>query len=277
MGKLKKIARIILLILKINWVKTLYLNFKTQKFKDAIKLPIVVFGKLKIKSLKAEIKFQCPIKFGLLQIGRDIDNISESYLPTILNLNSGQILIKGFVIFSGGNTLTCNNGLICLGKYVILGTSVNIRSFKTIKIGDFTRFASGCFVMDTNVHFILDNDNNKINNIYDSIVIGKRCWFNSGTYISKGAKIPDYSISSRNSLLNKNYDIDNNKGLFLVGSPAIIKQKNLQRIFSNKIEFSLKKFFLKNSNLTSVIGSEFFIENIEDNDKEMDNFFNLLK
>lgn len=277
MEKIKKIARVFKLIYKINWLKTLYINFKTQKFSDAIKLPIVVFGKLKLKNLKGNVSFDCPIKFGLVQIGKDIDYLSSSYLPTIINISSGNVVFKGKLILSGGNTIICNGGNIVLGKYVVLATGVNVRSYKKIEIGDYTRLASNCFVMDTNVHYILNNGNKSILNIQDGIFIGKYCWINAGTNVSKGTILPDYSITTRNSYLNRDYSIENKIGLLLVGSPAKIKGENYQRIFSFATEKKIKKFIkdnkeLKEVSLTQIIGKDKYLEE----DKDFKTFFKIL-
>jgi len=277
MEEIRKIIRIIRLVFKINWVKTLYVNFKTQRLSEAIKLPIIVFGKLKLKSLKGKIIFECPVKFGIIQIGKDIDYLSSSYLPTIISISSGNVIFKGKLILSGGNTIICNGGNIILGKYVILATGVNIRSYKKIEIGEYTRLASNCFIMDTNVHYLLNNENKKVSNIQEDIFIGKYCWLNSGTTIAKGAIIPDYSISTRNSYLNKDYSLENRTGLLLVGSPARIKGENYQRIFSYATETRIKKIFrgneaLKEIDLSLVVENDRYVEG----DKDFEAFFKIL-
>jgi hypothetical protein len=42
----------------INWYKTLYLNFKTQKCNIAFRLPILIYGKLEINDLSGENSFK---------------------------------------------------------------------------------------------------------------------------------------------------------------------------------------------------------------------------
>lgn len=266
----------IFFVFKVNWLKTLIINFKTQRISQAIKLPIIVYGKLKIKNLKGKIVFECPVKFGVVQIGKDIDYIATSYLPTIINMtSSGKLIIRGKVILSGGNTIICNGGIISLGKYVILATGVNVRSYKKIEIGDYTRIASNCFIMDTNVHFLLNNETAKIANIQAPIFIGKYCWLNSGTTVAKGTVVPDFSISTRNSYLNRDYSENSKKGLLLVGSPAQVKGENYQRIFSYETEVKIKKIFerdqmLKEIDLTQINKRN---DNYMDYDDDFEIFF----
>ena len=271
---LVKLVKFIRVAFKINWFKTLYLNLKTQKLAVALRLPIVVYGKVKVKSLQGNIIFDCPIKFGTLQIGRDIDYFSFSYLPSIISIFSGKVIVKGRVLISGGNTIICNGGTITLGKFVVLASGVNIRSYRNIVVGNYTRIASNCFVMDTNVHYLINKDSKIIRKIEDDIIIGKYCWLNSGTLVSKGSKIPDYSISSRNSYLNRDYTLEGTTGLLLVGSPAVSKGQNYQRIFSYSIEKRISNIFRGDLGLTEINLAQIgYDEAYVDNDMDFEQMF----
>ena len=43
MDKIKILKKIVKTLIKCNWFKTIHINFKTQKFKNAFKFPIIVF------------------------------------------------------------------------------------------------------------------------------------------------------------------------------------------------------------------------------------------
>jgi hypothetical protein len=96
--KIKKTIKYFLILIKffvhLNITKTIYINFKTQCFKNAIKFPILIYGKLKIKSIKGKIIFKSQIRNGLLQIGIDIDGLPIAQLPSILDID-GKIIING--------------------------------------------------------------------------------------------------------------------------------------------------------------------------------------
>lgn len=256
MSRLKEILRgpykAFVLFFKINWYKTFLINLRTQDFKIAIQLPIVVFGKLKIYSLSGEITINSPIRFGMVQLGRDIDQTAFSSLPVKFNVPEGELIFNGPVIISGGTNITVWRGKIEIGKYVVIGSGCNIKAFERITIGDYTRFSANTFVMDTNVHFIKNTVSQKIAKIYGPITIGKYCWINMGTSISKNTILPDYTIVGRNSFLNKDYTTKNEKQMFLVGNPAKIKSENLQRIFGIKLERELLTTFMCNSDLSEI-------------------------
>ncbi len=273
MGKIKKIIRIIFLIFRINWIKTIYLNFKTQSLLNALRFPIVVFGKLKIYSLKGKINLNCDIKFGTVIFGKDFDHFPQSLLPIKLLVNN-KLTFFGPTIISGGTTITSWTGEINIGKYTSIGSGNVLKSNVRIDVGDYSRIVSNCILMDTNVHFVADQ-NNVINNIYGEIQIGKYCWINSGTVITKGTKLPDYSITGRNSYINRDYSNDG-KGLLIVGTPGVIKSKGNRQIFNFANESKLKEFFLSNVAEKNVNGSFIgYDSNFIEEDKDFQSYYRL--
>ena len=99
---LKFIYSILKLLYRLNITKTIYINFKTQRFSQAIKFPIFVYGPLKIVSLKGDMIFKTSIKTGMVKIGyKYIDLFPASLLPTQFNL-IGKLIIKGPLIIGGG-------------------------------------------------------------------------------------------------------------------------------------------------------------------------------
>ena len=83
------------------------------------------------------------------------------------------------------------------------------------------------------------------------IRIGRNCWLNPGTVVAKNAVLPDYTITGRNSLVNKDYSAMYASHAFITGAPAKPVSYNVQRIFSNKKERELRKYFEENENQVS--------------------------
>lgn len=249
-GKLRPIFYLIRLILKINWIKTIYINLRTQPFKTAIKFPIVVYGKLKIYSIKGTIKINSPISRGMIHLGKDMDYFPVSLNPIKLSVYFGSTLIfEGPAIINGGCSVSVWNGEFKIGKNVILGSGVQIKCETKISIGDFTRVAAWSTISDTNFHFIKDVKTGIIKRSFSPIAIGNNCWLNSGTSVTKGVVLPDYCISAQNTFLNKDYSKICQPNTFLAGSPAKALASNVQRIFDNEEERRLKEFFYKNPDL----------------------------
>ena len=70
------------IVFKCNVLKTLYVNFKMLRFKEARKLPLWIYGKMSFRSLKGKIIIDSPIYPGMIRIGRKdwyvTTNISQS-------------------------------------------------------------------------------------------------------------------------------------------------------------------------------------------------------
>ncbi len=237
------------LIFKINWIKTLYLNFKTQKFRHAVKLPIIVYCRLKIYSLKGQIIIDAPIETGMIHIGKDLDQNPVSLNPIKFTIN-GNLIFKGRALISGGSTVTVWNGEIILGQNVCLGSGVQIKSAERIEVGEFTRITALSTIMDTNVHYVKNIKEGVISKSFAPIYIGKYCWLNSGTSVTKGVVIPDYCISARNTFLNRDYSKICEPNSMFAGAPAKVIATGVQRIFDFKEESRLNKYFRDNKKIT---------------------------
>lgn len=245
---IRSIARFFRTILRMNILKTFYVNFHFLPFKQAIRFPIVVYGKLIIHDNIGNIKINTSnIYPNMIKIGyRWLDLWPISYVPTQLSL-LGNIIFRGPAIISGGVNLTSDsmNAIIDIGKYCIIGAGCMVKSLDEILIGDYTRIAGGCIIMNSNMHFIKEIESGIIKKTIGKISIGKFCWINPNSVVSKGAYIPNYSITARSSYISNDFS-GFGENLFLVGSPAKPSSKKVQRIFSASASRKLTKFFKEN-------------------------------
>lgn len=256
---LKKLYRLCRLFLKVSIIKTFYFNFKMFPFAIAIKFPFLFYGKIKFGSLNGCVVFNCPVKTGIVQIGKMLDGLPGSTLPVIITINN-KLIINGPVIIAGGNSLTIWEGTLDIGQYCTIGSGVTIRCSDSIRIGDYTRIVGGCTLMDTNVHYTRNTVSGIIQRLNKPIVIGKYCWVNMGTVLAKGTVLPDYCIVARNSFLSKDYSITCSPASLLAGSPAVVKFENVQRIFSIEEENRLTKYFLDNPSINECISENGIVE-----------------
>lgn len=244
---IKGIYNRLVLFIRLNILKTLYMNFRTQPFLKAIKLPIFVYGKLIIHTLEGALVIDGPIKRGMIKIGyRYVDLWPTSCLPTQLWL-SGKCIFRGRTIVSGGVALFVqdNSAVLSIGNACIIGAGSMIKARDNLIIGDNTIFAANCQIMDTNIHYVKNIETGEIIKPWGPIIIGNNCWLNEGTIVTKDTIMPDYSITARNSFLNKDYS-PFGTNLFLVGSPAVPKGPKVQLILNTLEEKRLKSIFLAN-------------------------------
>jgi acetyltransferase-like isoleucine patch superfamily enzyme len=218
-------------------------------FRQAIRLPIYLYGRIKFNCLGGKVNIKAPVQKGMIKIGyRWIDLWPTSFLPTQLNI-SGSLIFNGSCIISGGvaliiqsKTATCEIGNCC-----VIGGGSTIKSLDTLQIGDYTRITGNCIVMNSNMHYVKNIESGLIQKTWGPIKIGKRCWINQGTTITKGCVLPDYSITARSSFLNKDYS-KYGTNLFLTGSPAKVKNSSVQRIYSLIKEQELSDYFKTHPN-----------------------------
>lgn len=232
------------LLKRLNITKTIYFNFKMLPFIKAIKMPFFLYGKVCLLDLPGDIQMPDEMYPGMIKIGyRWIDLWPTSFLPTQIQVK-GRIVFNGAAIISGGVNLNVQSkeGILKLGDKIVIGGGSVVKCLKYIEIGDETRVVGNCIIMDCNMHFVKNIDTGVVANYKAPIVIGRSCWINAGTIVSKGAVIPDYCITSRNSFVSKDFS-SQGSNLFLVGAPAKPTSSKVQRIFTIEKQQELADFF----------------------------------
>ncbi len=234
---------------RLNLVKTLYFNFKVLPFQQAIKLPFHLYGKIYIHSLRGQVCIKhARITSGMIKIGyRWLDLFPVSLLPTQIWID-GKLIIGDNVIISGGVGLFVQHkdATLLIGNKCRLGGGTLVKSLDMLEIGDYTRITGNCTIMNSNMHYVKNIDNGIVKRPWGKIVIGKYCWINGGTVVTKGTVIPDYSIVARNSFLNKDYSTSGESNLFIVGSPAKVTSARVERIFIRANERRFSEYFRNN-------------------------------
>ena len=238
-----RLRRFLKWIIKVNWYKTIRVNFGLLPFNQACHFPIIVTGRLIISSLAGRVVFDCPIKRGLVIIGKSLDHMPIGGTPARLMVQ-GELVFKGKCVIGAGSNLTVwPSGKIILGKYVMITSGVLIKSEEWIEIGDLTCITSGCFVQDTNVHLIKNIHTGEIKRTMHPIKIGRACWILMNSTIMGGTCLPDYCIVARNTFLNKNFENLCPPGSMLAGAPARVVRSDVQRVFSIEKERKINRFF----------------------------------
>ena len=229
---------------KANIFKTLRVNFMMLPFKQAIKLPMFFYGKVLLLDLSGKIIIDGPVKTGMIRFGyKWLDLWPTSFLPAQLQV-MGSLIFRGPVVVSGGANVNVQSkeGVLIIGKDVVIGGGSICKCLKRIEIGDWTRVTGNCTIMDCNMHFVKNIDTGVVANYKSPIKIGESCWINAGSIVSKGAVIPDFSISARNAYLSKDYS-QYGTNLFLVGSPAKPSSSKVQRIFTVEKQREFREYF----------------------------------
>jgi acetyltransferase-like isoleucine patch superfamily enzyme len=248
----------------VNWIKTLYLNFSTQKFRDAVKLPILAYGRLKIVSLAGKIKIESPITTGMIRLGINSD-ISSATKGTSLLLIRGILVFKGrFVASINYSIFVDYNAILSIGDLCFLGGNSKIHCLKKITLGKGARSSYESQIFDTSFHYVRDIQTGKIPDRSKEVNIGNFCWIGNRTTIMKGACLPDHSIVASNSLCNRDYTTEDHIAPLIGGIPAKIIKTNSSRVFSLVKEKEIIAFFRNNPEADFYQGDTGIIDESED-------------
>ncbi len=229
-----------------NWFNpfaTVWLNFRSFSFIQALHLPVFVYGRPKLRCLSGRMKIEGAISMGMI-----VFNKVRMMAPGLMTEQS-ELLNQGTIIFEGGGEIGTGNKIVTyLGAEIRIGAEfkiqeqVNIGCMKSIDIGKCTWIVHRCQVFDTNYHYIADINRGIISNAIHPIVIGKYCWIGNTTTITGGAKIPNYTIVASNSLVNNHInDIPENS--IVGGIPAKLISTGYRRVYNKELENKCRIFY----------------------------------
>ena len=208
-------------LLKLNWPKTLYFNFKYLPLKDAIKIPIFIYKQTYFYKLKGTINIDAEsLCHGMIQIGPHCLGSTDTHNNrTILEI-SGNITFKGKCNIGRGSKICVGGDLVCGNNFVMTGNSTII-SYKKIFIGNDCLCSWGCLIMDTDFHKIY-NEERKITNENRDIFIGNKVWIGCQNTLLKGSIIPSNTVIAANSTISKKFNEENT---IIGGDNRILKRK----------------------------------------------------
>ena len=207
--------------------------------KQAIKLPIWIYGKTTFRSLYGKVIIESEnIYPGMIKIGKRDYYINTNVPQTIWTIN-GILKFKGRINFlQGSYILISRNGYLEIGTNgTFIGSNSKIICFDKILIGNNVEITWECQIVDTSFHYMEQMDSNLIPSLTKPIIICDNCWIGNRTTISKGTYLPCYSIVASNSLVNKDFSNIGEYYMF-AGLPAIPKIR-CRRIYDKEKEKEL--------------------------------------
>lgn len=225
-----RIIRSIRLFCKINWLRTIYFNFKNLPFKQAIHLPILLYHPGRIDGYGTwvlDVKNEM-VKFGMLKLG--VKNENSILTQTGISIsNFGKIIFKGSGVIGNGVSLTIGkNAILSVGKNFGITGNVTIHCFEKITIGNFFSCSWNVSIDDTDHHKLFDMEKNIEKRETKPIIIGDNVWLCQNVTVLKGSQLSDWTIVSSNSLVNKEFHVSPYS--VLAGTPARDTGKKIKRV-----------------------------------------------
>ena len=222
-----KTKKIIGLLLKVDWAKTLYFNFKYFPLKVAFRLPFFIYNRTDLYKMGGKIILNTYPKLGLVKIGpHGLGTQDIKYSRTMWEV-SGTLVVCGKANIGRGSRISIgNNAVLELGdNFSITGRS-SVICQKEITFGNDCLLSWDILVMDTDLHYIM-NENDEIINHPRPIHIGNHVWIGCRNTILKGVNIANNVIISANSTLTNNIK-ENNCAIGGHGKDVTILKRNLK-------------------------------------------------
>ena len=227
---------------KLNIWRTIYINFRTLPTKQAIKLPIFIYGRVRLFMLNGQIILATEnIKRGMIKIGRNADSFSLFDHSGFISLGSKNSRI----IFDGPASISLNS------KIRVPAGTLHFGAFEST-------------IMNSGFHHVYNENKQNIVKTTRPITIGEFCWIGNRSSITAGAKLKDYSIVCSNSLINKDFSYTDGENQMLGGAPAKLIGMGFHRVFSPILEEKIERWFKEHP--SEII---YHLENFKDDTKHL--------
>lgn len=232
---LRNIKRKLKIACTVNWVKTLYFNFKMFPFSIAKKLPVFFYGSVKFTSLKGVIEIEAPIKTAMIGFGQPFEMTTRSKKIGEIHLD-GDFRVKGHIQFG-------KDYFFYVGKsaYFEMGHMSGFSSFSKlictnrVVLGKWVRLGSETQIIDTNFHQMMNTNTKEKYPKSSPIVIGDFNSISNRTSIMAKTITPNYCVIGSNSLCNKDYT-DFGEKILIGGVPSKLIKTNFSRDWEGEKE-----------------------------------------
>jgi acetyltransferase-like isoleucine patch superfamily enzyme len=224
----------------INWIKTLYFNFKKFPFQTARKLPCVFFGKVNFQDISGEIILNAPVESGMFGFGHhfEIAQKSKGIAEFVLK---GRLVINGPVHIGKDVFLYIAKDAVCeFGYMSCLGSNVKLICMDRITIGDWTGIGYESQIIDTNSHPMKNSVTGEYYPITSPIVLGSHNAVSNRVSIMPNTSTPDFCVIASNSVCNRDY-IGLGNNILIGGVPARLIKNDYTRDWEGEKEL-LKKY-----------------------------------
>lgn len=230
---------------KLNILKTILFNYKVLPLKQAIKLPVYLYGKVDFYFLKGNVEFRnCQLTRGMVTLGKNKEYLGTPKSSLIIMDPNSKLIFNGSCEISSNFLIRIGaKANLNLGKGVFFGSGVKVICINNVKIGKASRIAFESQLIDSDFHYVYNLEKQVVKSRERDIMIGEYNWIGNRTTVSKGTVTQDFTIVAASSMLNKDYTRIEEPYPVLAGLPAKIVSKNVRRIYDLNIEKRLAHFF----------------------------------
>lgn len=229
--------------LRINIIKTILFNFSFFPLRDAIKFPVLIWGKFKIASYKGKIETLVKPHWGMLKLGIT-DPVRSLSANSYLDLKGKLVIGANVLIHRGMNIEIDKEATLILEDNVSIGDNNTIITKDNIRIGAATSVGNNTTFMDSDFHYVINTQTGIVKTANKSINIGINNWIGGNCIIKKGAITPKGTIlAGPFSMISKNYVGKIPENCLIAGCPAKVVVENVRRVKNPNSDMIISKWF----------------------------------
>lgn len=206
------------IVLIVSVFRSFIFNLMYVGIKQAFKLPVCISYNTKV-NIRGHICIDSPLKFAMIRIGFHEADVSNPHDTTVLKIEpKGCLIFRGTAhIGKGSKIFVKENAVLEIGNNFAISASSQIGCYKYISFGNDIQFSWDCLVMDSDTHYILDENNSLINED-KKIIMGDKIWIGCRTTILKGSIIPNNCVIGAGSIVSSSCSYSPNT--IIAGIPA---------------------------------------------------------
>lgn len=219
------LSKCILMLLSIP--NTLRFNFHYFNLKKAIRFPVLVSNKVRLKSMGAKGDLICPDKTACIKIGFSDGTygMGKGKKSTFSQQKGTKIVFEGKATICNPVYLTVNHsGVVKFGSNFQSNTNFVLSSANAVTFGADCLVAWNVILIDGDGHSIYLPNSDKRYNDPKPIIIGNHVWIGSNVTILKGSKVADGDIISSGAIVSGVFDAQN---VIIGGVPAKILKRDV--------------------------------------------------
>ena len=215
-------------LLSVNWIKTIYFNFKKFPISIARKLPVYFYGDVKLTCITGAIKIDAPIKRAMIGFG-------QAYEKTTRSKGIAEFFVTGTLCFKGHAQFgkdcflyVSNQGYCEFGHMASMASNGKIFCYNSVILGDWARIGSESQLIDTNFHQMINTETGESYPMTGKIYLGDYNFVSNRVTILQKTKTPAYCTIASNTLCSKDYS-DLGSNIMIGGIPAKLLKENISR------------------------------------------------
>ena len=210
-------------LLHTNWLATTRLNFCAGGWKAVMRMPIRVYGPLKL-SLQGKVVLPPDSPRNTVIINSEHEDYTALSSRAELNIR-GTWEVGGFLRIGPDSCIAIEKeALLKTGANTYLGRDTQIHCYHHISIGSDV-FAGEMYVCDSSVHPIISSGNPKP--MLGKVIVGDSTYLGFRTILLKGTVIPPGSVVGSGAVCSLDFSKSGTKKLFICGNPAEVKAQDV--------------------------------------------------